>query len=59
MSQTGWEHLAHQWLVLGVHGHLLIKMANMLYWVRSAIVQSKTLNELAKESPFLYFACKR
>ena len=36
--QAGWEYLVHQGLVLGVHNHSLIEVANMLHKVCSTVI---------------------
>ena len=39
--QARWEYLAHQGLVLGVHSHSLIEVANMLHRIYSTIIHGE------------------
>ena len=39
--QIGWEHFAHQGFVPGVNGHFLVKVADMIHRVCSAIIHGE------------------
>ena len=39
--QTGWEHLAHQGLVLQMDSHSLVEVANMLHEIHPSIIHGK------------------
>ena len=59
-SQTGWEHLTHQGLVLGMDSHSLVEMAHMLHRICSTIVDSERwlIKSSRKSCPF-NLACER
>ena len=59
-TQTGWEYLAHQGLILGVHNHSLIEVANMFHKVYSTIIHGECgLSEPSRKFPSLNSARER
>ena len=57
--QAGWEYLVHQGLILGVHNHSLIKVANMLHRVSSTIIHGEHgLSKPPRKSLSLNHVCE-
>ena len=53
-SQTRWEHLTHQGLILGMDGHSLVEMAHVIHRVCSTIVNGERwlIQSPRKSCPF-------